>query len=196
MKHFFHTAALLLLVIPLSYGQVQSNLQLIDIFNMEYVSDPQISPDGTRVIYVRNFKDVMTDKNYSNLWIVNYDGSNNRPLTSGNQNDFYPRWSHDGKKIIFKSNRQDGTMKLYMMWMDTRETLALTNEPMSPGAVTWSYDDKQVAFNMFVPTSHQSIVKMPAKPEGAQWNTPPIYIDDMIYRGDGRGYLKSGNAQL
>ena len=49
---------------------------------------------------------------------------------------------------------------------------------------------------MFVPKKHESIVKMPSKPEGAKWNTPPTYIDDMNYRGDGQGYLKSGNLQL
>ncbi|MEM7487001.1 MAG: S9 family peptidase [Bacteroidota bacterium] len=177
-------------------GQVKSNLELIDIFNMEYVSDPQISPDGNKIIYVRNFKDVMTDKNLSNLWIVNFDGTKNRPLTTGNQNDFYPRWSHDGKKIIFKSNMSDGKMKLYLMWMDTKETVPLTNTPKSPGQVSWSKDDKQLAFTMFVPKSEKSIVKMPSKPEGAKWNKPPTYITKLNYRGDGQGYLKGGNTQI
>ncbi|WP_246164273.1 S9 family peptidase [Xanthovirga aplysinae] len=196
MKSLLKTLVLLFAITPLSYGQVQSNLQLIDIFNMEFVSDPQISPDGSKVIYVRNFKDVMTDQNHSNLWIVNFDGSNNRPLTTGNQNDFYPRWSHDGKKIIFKSNMADEKMKLYMMWMDTKEIVPLTNTSKTPEAVSWSYDDKFVAFNMFVPKKQGSIVKMPEKPEGAKWNTPPTYITDMNYRGDGQGYLESGNMQL
>ena len=100
MKYLLKTITLLLAIVPLSHGQVQSNLQLIDIFNMEFVSDPQISPDGSKVIYVRNFKDIMTDKNLSNLWMVNFDGSNSRPLTTGNQNDFYPRWSHDGQNSV------------------------------------------------------------------------------------------------
>ncbi|TYP74387.1 S9 family peptidase [Aquimarina intermedia] len=195
--NLIHTVLLLLLSIStLGYSQVKSNLELIDIFNMEFVSDPQISPDGSKVIYVRNFKDVMTDKNLSNLWIVNFDGSNNRPLTTGNQNDFYPRWSHDGKKIIFKSNSADNKMKLYLMWMDTKEYVALTNSTEVPKEVTWSHDDKSLAFNMFVPKKKESIVKMPSKPEGAEWNTPPTYIDDINYRGDGQGYLKSGSTQL
>lgn len=187
---------LLVVCIPLGYGQVQSNLELLDIFNMEYVSDPQISPDGSKVIYVRNFKDVMTDRNLSNLWIVNFDGSNNRPLTTGNHNDFYPRWSHDGSKIIFKSNMADDKMKLYLMWLDTKETMALTNTPQTPGQVSWSHDDNYLAFTLFVPKENPSIVKLPAKPEGAKWNDPPKYIDQMNYRGDGQGYLKGGNTQL
>jgi Tol biopolymer transport system component len=185
-----------LLVTPLLFGQTKTNLELTDIFNMEYVSDPQISPDGNQILYVRNFKDIMTDKNLSNIWLVNSDGSKNRPITTGNQNDFYPRWSHTGDKIIFKSNRQDARMKLFVMWMDSKEIAPLTNTPKAPGAVSWSPNDRYLAFTMFVPKKEESIVKMPAKPEGAKWNTPPTYIDKLNYRGDGQGYLKGGNTQL
>ena len=177
-------------------GQTKTNLELTDIFNMEYVSDPQISPDGSQILYVRNFKDIMTDKNLSNIWLVNTDGSKNRPITTGNQNDFYPRWSNAGDKIIFKSNRQDERMKLFVMWMDSKEVAPLTNTPKSPGAVSWSPDDRYLAFTMFVPKTNESIIKMPAKPEGAKWNTPPTYIDQLNYRGDGQGYIKGGNTQL
>ncbi|WP_375324784.1 S9 family peptidase [Flagellimonas sp. GZD32] len=196
MKKLIATLLLLVAINPLAFGQVQSNLELLDIFNMEYVSDPQISPDGSKIIYVRNFKDVMTDRNLSNLWIINFDGSNNRPLTTGNHNDFSPVWSHDGTKIVFKSNMADDKMKLYLMWLDTKETMALTNTPQTPGQVSWSYDDSTLAFNMFVPEANESIIKMPAKPEGAKWNSPPKYIDKMNYRGDGAGYYKGGNMQL
>lgn len=177
-------------------GQVKSNLELIDIFNMEFVSDPQISPDGNQIVYVRNFKDVMTDKNLSNLWIINFDGSNNRPITTGNQNDSQPRWSNKGDKVLFMSNKEDNKSKLYVMWMDTKEIAPLTNTPQAPSNVAWSHNDEQIAFNMFVPKSQSSIIKMPEKPEGANWNTPPTYIDKMNYRGDGAGYFKGGNTQL
>jgi acylaminoacyl-peptidase len=196
MKKLLTTTIFTILSISIGMSQVQSNLELLDIFNMEYVSDPQISPDGSKIIYVRNFKDVMTDRNLSNLWIVNFDGSNNRPLTTGNQNDFAPKWSHDGTKIVFKSNMADEKMKLYLMWLDTKEIMALTNTPQAPGQVSWSHNDRYVAFNMFVPKENKSIIKMPAKPEGAKWNDPPKYIDQMNYRGDGQGYIKGGNMQL
>ncbi len=196
MKSLVTTLVLLVTLTTTGFGQPESNLRLTDIFSMEYVSDPQISPDGSKIIYVRNFKDIMTDKNLSNLWIINFDGTHNRPLTTGNHNDFYPRWSHDGSKIIFKSNMEDNKTKLYMLWLDTKEKVALTNTPQVPGQVAWSYDDRFLAFTMFVPQKHESIIKMPAKPEGAKWNTPPTYIDNIQYRRDGRGYLKHGHRQL
>lgn len=171
-------------------------LKLTDFFDLEFVSDPQISPDGKRIIYVRNYKDIMTDRNHSNLWIVNADGSQNRPLTSGNQNDVSPRWSPDGSRIVFLSNMQDEKMKLFLMWMDTRETFPLTNTSETPGNVSWSNSGEQLAFTMFVPQQQESLVKLPQKPEGAKWNEAPIYIDELNYRGDGSGYLKAGKNQI
>ena len=60
-----------------TYSQVSDTFDPIDIFDVEYVSDPQISPGGDKVLYQRNFKDVMTDRNLSNIWMVNFDGSQN-----------------------------------------------------------------------------------------------------------------------
>ena len=131
------------------------------------ISDPRISPDGTKIVYVRNFKDIMTDSDHSNLWMCTTDGKINRPLTQGNQNDHSPRWSHDGSKIAFLSGQQDDKTKLFVMYMDTKEAVALTNTPKPPGAVSWSYDDKQLAFTMFVPSEKKSLLNIPQKPEGA-----------------------------
>lgn len=195
MKNLFY-----IFIFCFQYGPVfaqQSNqLELLDVFNLEYVSDPQISPDGKHVIYTRNFKDVMTDKNYSNLWIIDFDGQNNRPLTTGNHNAHSAKWSHDGKKMVYLSNHADNKTKLYLMWMDSRESVALTNTKVAPRQVSWSLDDQHLVFTQFVAKPKPSLVKMPNKPEGAQWNKPPVYIDDMTYRADGRGYLKQGNQQI
>src|SRR5262245_46008305 len=74
--------------------------RLNDLFDLEIASDPQISPDGTKVVFVRSFSDVMKDRKRSNLWIVDYQGSDLRPLTADNANDFSPRWSPDGKRLL------------------------------------------------------------------------------------------------
>ena len=186
---------LFLLASQVVSAQQSDKLELLDIFNLEYISDPQISPNGKQVVYVRNFKDVMTDKNLSNLWIVNFDGTQNRPLTTGNTSDNYPRWSPDGKKLLFKSN-MDEEMRLYLMWLDSRQPLVLSNSNDLPGAISWSPDSKSIAFSKFVSKDNTSPIKLPKKPEGAKWNDAPKYITDMNYRADGEGYLKSGNNQL
>lgn len=188
--------ALLFLMTFTGFSQQKTPMELTDVFNLEYVSDPQISPDGSRVVYVRNFTDIMTDRNLSNLWIANVDGSGHRPLTTGNHRVSSPRWSHDGTRIAYLSNQADEKMKLYLLWVDTREATALTNTPESPGVPVWSPDDQLLAFSMFVPGKKASPVKLPDKPAGAKWNDPPVYIDEMNYRGDGQGYYKPGNRQL
>jgi len=171
------------------------SLEPIDVFQMENISDPQISPDGKQVVYVRNFRDVMTDRTLSNLWIVDFDGQNNRPLTTGNQNDSSPRWSPDGTQLLYRSNR-DGTAQYYLRWLASGAEAKLTNLLRSPGTPVWSPDGKWVAFTMFVPEADTPFAQIKGKPEGAKWAEPAKYIDDMVYRNDGRGYAKKGHRQI
>ncbi len=164
-------------------------LEPTDIFDIEYISDPQISPDGQQVLYVRNFKDVMTDGNRSNLWVVDFDGTDNLPLTTGNRNDYSPRWSPDGKKILYLSTR-DGAPQLYLRWLESGAERKLTNLTRSPGNIQWSPDGQWIAFTMAVPAKSSSLVQPPGRPAGAKWEDPPVYIDKLQYRFDGAGYLK------
>jgi acylaminoacyl-peptidase len=172
-----------------------NKLTINDIFNLEIVSDPQISPDGRRVIYARGFSDIMTDKRCSNLWIVNVDGSDQRPLTTGNFNDTAARWSPDGKQIAYVSNR-DGSPQIYRRWMDTGETAKLTNVTQAPAGLAWSPDGKWISFVMHVPEAAASVIKLPAPPEGAKWAEPAKVIDKLVYRFNGYGYLKPGYSHL
>src|SRR6267378_2015271 len=80
-----------------------NRLTAMDEFQLQTATDPQISPDGKKIVYVRRFADSMTDKRYSNLWTINTDGSDHRPLTTGNRADVSPRWSPDGKMLSFSS---------------------------------------------------------------------------------------------
>lgn len=172
-----------------------SHLTINDVFNLELVSDPQISPDGRRIVYVRQFADIMTDKRVSNLWIINFDGTDHRPLTTGNYNDSAPRWSPDGTQLIYISNR-DGSPQLYRRWLDTGQTAKLTNVTEAPSGIAWSPDGKWISFAMHVPEAPRSIIKMPAAPAGAKWAEPAKVIDRLVYRFNGAGYLKPGYAHL
>ena len=118
-----------------------------------------------------------------------------KPITTGNHNSFSPKWSNNGKMFTFRSNH-DGTTQLYLYNLENNSTQKLTNLHSSIGNVEWSYDDKHLLFNSFVEAKDDKLIKMPEKPEGAKWKTPPIEIDDMVYRYDGRGYRKSGNNQI
>ncbi|HXY32883.1 MAG TPA: S9 family peptidase [Planctomycetaceae bacterium] len=170
-------------------------LTVQDVFNLQLPADPQISPDGRRIIYVRQFSDIMADKRHSNLWIINTDGTQHRPLTTGNFNDSSPRWSHDGTQIIYTSNR-DGGGQIYRRWMDSGQTAKLTNLTAEPAGIAWSPDDRWISFTMFVPEKGPELIQMPAAPEGAKWAEPAKVIDRLIYRFNGAGYLKRGYTHL
>ena len=164
-------------------------LKPINIFDIESVSDPQISPDGSKVLYVRSGSDIMNDKRYSNIWIINFDGSNNRPLTSGQNSNSQPRWSPDGNQIIYVSN-SSGSGQIHKRWMDTGETPRLTNVQTDPHGISWSNDSKYIAFFGTVPHGADFKVDLPSPPKGAEWASPAKVIDRLVYRFDGVGYLK------
>jgi acylaminoacyl-peptidase len=170
-------------------------LELADVFGIEYATDPQISPDGTRIVYERNFMDVSKDRKRSNLWILNADGSGHRPLTSGNENDGSARWSPGGDRLAFVSGR-DGSPQIYLRFMDSGQTARLAQLNESPSGLSWSPDGKWIAFSMLVREDREPLAKLPAAPEGADWAPPVKVIDQLVYRADGDGYLKRGYAQV
>ena len=170
-------------------------LELIDVFQLEYAADPQISPDGMYIVYVRSFMDIMADRRRSNLWILNADGSEHRPLTSGNENHRSPRWSPDGKRLLYVSGEEDSS-QIYCRWMDTGQTARLSRVLTSPRDIAWSPDGSFIAFSMLVPEPPEKFVSMPPQPRGADWAEPAKVIRKLRYRADGAGYLPDGFFHL
>jgi acylaminoacyl-peptidase len=184
----------LLLASSLSSAQVPELDRFVntDVFELEIAADPQISPDGARVAYVRRSMDIMTDSARSSIWLVDVRGGEHRPLVSGTDSYTSPRWSPDGTRIAYISGTEGRGPELYVRWLDTGETALISNLPTSPGSVTWSPDGTQVAFTALVKTDPPSLATPPAKPEGAEWAPPVTVIDSVTYRFDGRGYLEPG----
>jgi dipeptidyl aminopeptidase/acylaminoacyl peptidase len=180
---------------PLISQQAADKLQPMDLFNLQSISDTQISPDGKKIVYVRRFADITADKYYSNLWMVNFDGSDNRPLTAGNHNDGSPRWSPDGGRLLYTSD-QDGKGQLFVRWMDTGQTTTITNLQFGPSNPAWSPDGKAIAFVSLVQTGPPKIGSIPAAPPGAKWEPAARVYDTLVYRFNGRGYLPYAANQL
>jgi acylaminoacyl-peptidase len=166
-----------------------------DVFELEFAADPQISPDGSKIVYARTRMDIMTDRPISSLWIIDYDGSDHRPLTSGDGYHSSPRWSPDGNRLLYVG-RSDGSAQLYVRWMDTGQTAQITNLTRPPSAMTWSPDGAWIAFAMFASEPVQSFIEMPQKPEAAEWAKPARVIEKVLYRTDGAGYIEHGHTQL
>jgi dipeptidyl aminopeptidase/acylaminoacyl peptidase len=200
MKSSFH-AALGAVLVFLSFDSRAAELpearrlHSIDVFQLEYADDVQISPDGSRIAYVRISHDIMTDRARRNLWLVNADGSDNRPLRSEAKSFGSPRWSPDGKRLAYVS-ALEGSPQLYVRWMDSGQTALLTNLVEAPNAIAWSPDGRTIAFTQLVAAEREPLAKPPSKPEGAQWAPPVKVIDSVVYRADGAGYLKSGYQHI
>jgi dipeptidyl aminopeptidase/acylaminoacyl peptidase len=163
-----------------------------DLFDLEQVSDPQISPDGTRVAYVRRSGDIMTDRVRSTLWLVDLRTGTQQPIVATGGSHTSPRWSADGSRLAYVSAAEGSPPQLYVRWMANGETARITGLPDSPGAIAWAPDGRQIAYTMRVPGTPTPLGKAPAKPEGAKWAEPLEVIDRVTYRADGGGYLQPG----
>ena len=190
-------AAFLLWLHPrvLQAQEPSHKLTVMDEFQLQLPAEPQISPDGKNIVYVRRFADPMTDRRYSNLWLVNSDGTDHRPLTSGNHTDASPRWSPDGTRLAYLSD-VDGKQQLYIRWMDTGQTARITNLDQSPEAIAWSPDGKMLSFSSLVLGKGPHLADLPTPPAGAKWADPPSVYDRLVYRFNGAGYLKPGFMQI
>ena len=178
-------------------SQKQHHLfQAEDIFELEVANDPQVSPDGKRIVYIRRSNDVMTDSTRTSIWIVDANGDNHRPLLADGHKYSSPRWSPDGKKLAYMSN-ETGSKQIYVRWMDTGQTALLTNLAHSPSSLTWSPDGQNLAFTKSVPSKEKPFkVNMPAKPKGATWSEDFKYITKARYQADGRGLLEPAYSHI
>jgi dipeptidyl aminopeptidase/acylaminoacyl peptidase len=163
-----------------------------DLFDLSAAADPQISPDGRIIAYVRRSADVMTDKARSSIWLINVATGEQRPLAAAVGDHFSPRWSPDGRRLAYVSTAEGGAPQLFVRWTDTGQTVRVTGLPDSPQNLAWSPDGRRIAYLMNVPDDGTKLGKAPDKPEGASWAKPLEIIDKVTYRADGAGYLKPG----
>ena len=165
------------------------------LWDWRTVADPQISPDGKVVVYVAGWSDRMNDALYSNLWIASSDGKSQRPLTQGAFRDSSPRWSADGTRIAYLSNRS-GKPQIHVRWMDTGQDARITDLQQAPSNIAWSPDGKWISYTARVPGKPEWSVRMPDKPAGAKWADPPIVVTRLRWRNDGTGLIPTGYVHV
>lgn len=174
----------------------EDHFDYMDLFDLQMVSNPQISPDGSTIIYERHQFDVMKDKRLVNLWQISSDGSNHYPITSGTGYYGNITWSPKGDKFAYTSNNE-GSTQLYVYWLASKTATAITNFTESPSNISWSPDGTQLLFSKFVPETSKAIKpRIPSPPSGAKWENAADVIDKVVYRRDGGGYVQEGYRHL
>src|SRR5690554_1571922 len=191
MVRFF---SLLVSLFSLQFALAQTQklpFQPMDVFALEWATDPQISPDGTQVVYRRNGFDIMKDNANGNLWIVNSDGTSHRKLTSREVSESQASWSPTGDRIVFSSTTDEGS-EIYMYWTATGQIAKISQLEKSPSSLTWSPDGKWIAFTMFIAEKPPVVAKLPEKPKGAKWAESARITDRLKHEADGSGYMEPG----
>ena len=172
-----------------------NTLSLKDVFNLEYATNPVVTPDGKHVVYERRSMDIMTDSMRRNLWTIALDGSAHLPILSASKNHFNPVFSPDGAKMAYLSSKE-GKVQVYLKDLASNSTTRVTDVAMRPSGMSFSPDGKYLAFAMFTPTKAKPLFNLDFKPKGAKWAETPQYIDQTNFQRDGMGMKRPGNMQI
>ncbi|RIV82690.1 alpha/beta hydrolase family protein [Aurantiacibacter zhengii] len=167
-----------------------------DLFDLAIASDPQISPDGSRIAYVRRQNDIMQDRAVNSIWMIDVSSGDQVPFAGQDGDAFSPRWSPDGSRVAYVSTAGGGA-QLWVKWLANGEAVRLTGLPNSPGRIAWSPDGRTIAYTMMVDDSAPTLGSAPAnRPEGAEW-ADGLQITDLVnFRADGAGELTPGYEKI
>ncbi|HEY9046211.1 MAG TPA: S9 family peptidase [Ohtaekwangia sp.] len=160
-----------------------------DVYKLKSVSDPQLSPDGNWIAYVVSTPDSAKDKYDSDVWMINWEGTESLRLTTSAEGESRPRWSPDGKYLTFLSSRYE--TKSSQIWkLDRRggEAVKLTELKYGISDYIWSPDAKKIAL---IIKDQESVDDRDKKK-----TTPPIVMDRYHFKSDGDGYLERKREHL
>jgi dipeptidyl aminopeptidase/acylaminoacyl peptidase len=156
LRHSFvirHWSFVIVLVFIAASGTSFAQKRLItekDLWDFVWIGDPQVSPDGSRVAFVRITVNDKKEGYNTSIWSVPIAGGEaQRQLTTG-EHDTTPRWSPDGKFLLFlRSTEKNGKPEppqLAMLPMAGGDSFVFTELPRGAGSPVWAPDGKNIAF--------------------------------------------------
>src|SRR5215475_6776456 len=182
------------------------NITEKDLFNFVWIGDPQVSPDGARVAFVRTTVNDKKDGYNTAIWTVLTATGETRQLTNGPR-DTSPRWSPDGKYLLFvrapEVSGRTEPPQLFMLAMAGGEPFQFTTLPRGAGGAQWSPDGKMIVF--YNSATPEEIAKAAAQKNTTQPSPSPSpsperesdvkVITRAVYRADNAGFVDFKHPQ-
>ena len=199
-------ALLLFIVVSLTAPVLaqKRNITEKDLFSFVWIGDPQVSPDGSRVVFVRVTVNEKKDGYNTAIWTVATATGETRQLTNGPR-DTTPRWSPDGNYLAFvrtpEIQGRTEAPQLFMLAMSGGEPFQFTSLPRGAGGPQWSPDGQSLLFyNSATPEEiAKAAPKNPSQPAPsptpAERESDVRVINRAVYRANGTGYLDFKHPQ-
>lgn len=192
-------ALALLLAAQSSFILAQSNsdgktLASESLWKWQFVGDPQVSPDGSKIAYVHITVDEDKDNYRSSIWLADAGTGRLKQITLGDARDTSPRWSPDGTRLAFLSNRRGSPAQIYVLSMDGGEARQITKIKNGASSIDWSPDGRFIAFNSRVSPPDEG--QADKKDAGKERAPKERVVTRLTYRVDGGGYLPEGFTHI
>jgi dipeptidyl aminopeptidase/acylaminoacyl peptidase len=160
-----------------------------DVYELRWADDPRIAPHGRSAAYV-SWRLEREENDYASaIWLVPLDGSGKpRRLTKGEKQDGSPRWSPDGSRLAFVSNRETKAKQLYVLPLGGGDPQRLTDLDEDVTEVVWSPDGARIAFS--------SRVRDKAYEEDDDRKRGPRRFERLQYKLDDEGWIGDRRRHL
>lgn len=164
-------------------------LKPADLFKLPDVKDCKVSPDGLMLAYVLSKADSAKDKTGSHIWMCSRDGKTNIQMTNGEEGEFSPQWSPDGKYLSFIASRKisDDSSSLWILDRRGGEGQKLIDVKGKLIEYAWRPDGRQVALIIQDADTAES---------GKVKHRKPFVIDRYHFKQDKEGYLDSSGSHI
>jgi len=182
-------------------AQAPRPMTLVDLIDLPQVSDPQLSPDGRQILFVKSEANWKADKRISHIWRIRTDGSDLTQMTSSADGENSPRWSPDGGSFAFISKRgtePDAVAQVFVISATGGEARQLTSHPTAAQNIEWSPDGSLIYFRAADPKTDEEKAREKAKDDVFQFdeNYQQQHLWSVLAAGKGEHRITHGDYSV